>query len=85
MLAVPTFSTALMASNSSFATSQPLQKGLISFAFSDSPTIKLNSRNYLDLYVVDIWFLGHVLYDNLTKKVEDINTKIQDEWLKADY
>ena len=47
---------------------------------------KLNRKNYLDwCATIDIWFLGQGLYDHLTKKVEEIDASLRDEWQKADY
>lgn len=69
--------------------SKSKKKGLISFAFSGTPTItskKSNGKNYLDWRnAVEIWFLGQGLSDHLEKKAEDIVASEKEEWMKADY
>nr|KYP49899.1 hypothetical protein KK1_028398 [Cajanus cajan] len=65
------------------------KRGLVSFAFSGSPTItseKLNGKNYLDWSTaVEMWFLGQGLYDHLTKRASEIDKEVRDEWQRADY
>src|SRR5215470_762842 len=65
------------------------KKNLISFAFSETPTLtseKLNGKNFLDWSAaVDIWFLGQGLSDHLTRKAVDIPIEDREEWQRADY
>lgn len=66
----------------------PQKRRDISFASLGTPAIiseKLNDKNYFDWYIVDVWFLGHRLYDHLTKKVDQIDASVREEWQKADY
>ncbi|XP_029125187.1 uncharacterized protein LOC109815938 isoform X2 [Cajanus cajan] len=65
------------------------KRGLVSFAFSGSPTItseKLNGKNYLDWSTaVEMWFLGQGLYDHLTKRASEVDKEVRDEWQRTDY
>lgn len=76
-------------SSSTIGSAPNSNKGLVSFAFSGSPSItseKLNGKNYMDWHAaVDIWFLGQGLSDHLTTKSEAINAVERDQWKRADY